>query len=54
MTELRRQSLTAYGAPLCETIVDCPQPRGSEVLVRIHRCRTRRNPINIGIIMVNE
>ena len=26
MTKLRRQSLTAYGAPLCETIVDCPQP----------------------------
>src|SRR5262245_28708833 len=38
MTKLRRQSLTAYGAPLCETIVDCPQPTGTEVLVRIHRC----------------
>jgi alcohol dehydrogenase, propanol-preferring len=38
MTKLRRQSLTAYGAPLCETIVECPQPRGTEVLVRIHRC----------------
>jgi D-arabinose 1-dehydrogenase-like Zn-dependent alcohol dehydrogenase len=35
---LRRQSLTAYGAPLCETIVDCPRPAGSEVLVRIERC----------------
>jgi alcohol dehydrogenase len=38
MTKLHRQSLTAYGAPLCETIVDLPQPRGTEVLVRIRRC----------------
>src|SRR5216683_344961 len=38
MTKLRRQSLVAYGAPLIETIVDCPLPQGSEVLVRIERC----------------
>lgn len=38
MTKLRRQSLVGYGEPLCETVVDCPQPRGSEVLVRIERC----------------
>jgi alcohol dehydrogenase len=38
MPQLRRQSLVAYGAPLCETVVDCPQPQGSEVLVRIERC----------------
>ena len=38
MTQLRRQSLTAYQAPLCETIVDCPAPQGSEVLIRIDRC----------------
>jgi propanol-preferring alcohol dehydrogenase len=38
MTRLLRQSLVAYGAPLCETIVDCPPPRGSEVLVRVERC----------------
>jgi D-arabinose 1-dehydrogenase-like Zn-dependent alcohol dehydrogenase len=37
-TKLRRQSLIAYGAPLVETIVECPQPQGSEVLVRIERC----------------
>src|SRR5450631_2196668 len=36
--EMHRQSLTAYGAPLCETLVDLPQPKGSEVLVRIARC----------------
>ena len=33
-----RQSLTAYAAPLCETVVPCPTPRGAEVLVRISRC----------------
>jgi propanol-preferring alcohol dehydrogenase len=38
MTPMRRQSLVAYGAPLCETVVDCPQPTGTEVLVRIERC----------------
>jgi alcohol dehydrogenase len=38
MTKLIRQSLTGYGAPLCETVVDCPEPTGTEVLVRIHRC----------------
>jgi alcohol dehydrogenase len=38
MTTLRRQSLTAYGAPLAETATECPVPTGTEVLVRIHRC----------------
>ena len=38
MTKLRRVSLTAYETPLCETIVDCPEPQGSEVLVRVERC----------------
>jgi len=38
MTTMRRQSLVAYGQPLCETIVDCPSPHGTEVLVRIERC----------------
>jgi alcohol dehydrogenase len=36
--QLKRQSLTAYDAPLCETIADCPEPKGSEVLVHISRC----------------
>ena len=36
--QMHRQSLTAYGAPLCETIIDVPRPQGSEVLVRIARC----------------
>ncbi len=38
MTQMHRQSLTAYGAPLCETIVEAPRPQGTEVLVRIARC----------------
>ncbi len=36
--QMHRQSLTAYGAPLCETVVDAPKPQGTEVLVRIARC----------------
>jgi alcohol dehydrogenase len=35
---LTAQSLVAYGAPLCETVVDAPQPNGTQVLVRIARC----------------
>jgi propanol-preferring alcohol dehydrogenase len=38
MTLMRRQSLTAYAAPLCETVVEAPQPKGGEVLVRVARC----------------
>ena len=38
MTKMNRQSLVAYGQPLCETVIDCPAPRGSEVLVRVERC----------------
>jgi D-arabinose 1-dehydrogenase-like Zn-dependent alcohol dehydrogenase len=38
MNKIHRQSLVAYGQPLCETVVDCPMPRGTEVLVRIERC----------------
>jgi D-arabinose 1-dehydrogenase-like Zn-dependent alcohol dehydrogenase len=38
MTQMRPQSLVAYGSPLCETIVDCPEPKGTEVLVRVERC----------------
>src|SRR5215471_4480862 len=35
---MHRQSLAAYGAPLCETVVDPPQPTGTEVLIRVERC----------------
>jgi alcohol dehydrogenase, propanol-preferring len=38
MSKMRRQSLVAYGQPLCETVIDCPSPHGTEVLVRVERC----------------
>jgi len=38
MSRMFRQSLIQYGAPLCETVSDTPDPRGSEILVRITRC----------------
>jgi D-arabinose 1-dehydrogenase-like Zn-dependent alcohol dehydrogenase len=38
MPAMRRQSLVAYGQPLCETVIDIPTPHGSEVLVRVERC----------------
>jgi propanol-preferring alcohol dehydrogenase len=47
MTKLLRQSLVAYGAPLCETIVDCPEPQGSEVLVRVERCGVCHSDLHI-------
>jgi len=36
--QMHRQSLTAYAGPLCETIVQCPTPKDTEVLVRTARC----------------
>jgi D-arabinose 1-dehydrogenase-like Zn-dependent alcohol dehydrogenase len=38
MTQFHRQSLIAYGQPLCETVADRPAPRGSQVLVRVECC----------------
>ncbi len=38
MTAMHRQSLIAYGQPLRETVIGCPKPRGSEVLLRVERC----------------
>jgi alcohol dehydrogenase len=38
MKPWHRQSLVAYGQPLCETIAECPTPHGSEVLVRVDCC----------------
>jgi alcohol dehydrogenase len=38
MPMMRRQSLVRFDAPLCETIIDTPRPRGCEALVRIERC----------------
>jgi alcohol dehydrogenase len=36
--QMHRQSLIGYGAPLCETVAEAPQPKGAEVLVRVSRC----------------
>ncbi|HEY7231717.1 MAG TPA: alcohol dehydrogenase [Pseudolabrys sp.] len=36
--QMHRQSLRAYGEPLCETVVEVPRPQGTEVLVRVERC----------------
>jgi D-arabinose 1-dehydrogenase-like Zn-dependent alcohol dehydrogenase len=35
---MRRQSLVSYGHPLSETVGDCPEPQGTEVLVQIECC----------------
>jgi hypothetical protein len=35
MTQLIRQSLTAYATPLCETVAEVPEPAGTEVVVRV-------------------
>jgi D-arabinose 1-dehydrogenase-like Zn-dependent alcohol dehydrogenase len=45
--KLVRQSLVAYAAPLCETVVDCPEPRGSEILVRITRCGVCHSDVHL-------
>jgi alcohol dehydrogenase, propanol-preferring len=47
MTKMRRQSLVAYGQPLCETVEDCPAPRGREVLVRIERCGVCHSDVHL-------
>jgi alcohol dehydrogenase len=47
MTQLTRQSLVAYGAPLCETVADAPEPRGTEVLVRIERCGVCHSDLHV-------
>ncbi len=36
MALMRRQSLVKFDAPLCETIVDTPKPKGAEVLIFKH------------------
>jgi alcohol dehydrogenase len=47
MTRMIRQSMTAYATPLCETVTDAPEPRGTEVLVRIHRCGVCHSDIHL-------
>jgi D-arabinose 1-dehydrogenase-like Zn-dependent alcohol dehydrogenase len=47
MTSLTRQSITAYAAPLCETVAEVPAPRGSEVVVRVHRCGVCHSDLHV-------
>jgi D-arabinose 1-dehydrogenase-like Zn-dependent alcohol dehydrogenase len=47
MALMRRQSLVKFDAPLCETIVETPQPQGREVLVRIERCGLCHSDLHI-------
>jgi D-arabinose 1-dehydrogenase-like Zn-dependent alcohol dehydrogenase len=47
MARMIRQSLTAYAAPLCETVVETPVPRGTEVLVRISRCGVCHSDVHL-------
>jgi alcohol dehydrogenase len=47
MTRMIRQSMTAYATPLCETIVEAPEPRGTEVLVRISRCGVCHSDVHL-------
>jgi alcohol dehydrogenase len=47
MTQFHRQSLVAYGQPLCETVADLPTPRGTEVLVRVECCGVCHSDLHI-------
>ena len=54
--EMRRQSLNAYGAPLCETVVEAPRPQGGEVLVRIECCGVCHSDLHMqnGFFLLGE
>lgn len=45
--QFRRQSLVAYGQPLCETVAELPTPQGTEVVVRIERCGVCHSDVHI-------
>jgi alcohol dehydrogenase, propanol-preferring len=47
MARMIRQSLTAYATPLCETVVETPLPRGTEVLVRVGRCGVCHSDVHL-------
>jgi alcohol dehydrogenase len=47
MTQFHRQSLVTYGQPLCETVADLPEPRGSEVLMRVECCGVCHSDLHI-------
>jgi alcohol dehydrogenase len=47
MTRMIRQSMTAYAMPLCETVAETPEPRGTQVLVRIARCGVCHSDVHL-------
>jgi alcohol dehydrogenase len=47
MARMVRQSLVKFDAPLCETIVETPNPQRNEVLVRIERCGLCHSDLHI-------
>jgi D-arabinose 1-dehydrogenase-like Zn-dependent alcohol dehydrogenase len=47
MARMIRQSLTAYATPLCETAAETPEPRGTEVLLRISRCGVCHSDVHL-------
>ncbi len=56
MAKLLRQSIIAFGAPLCETVGTCPDPKGTEVLVRVNRCGVCHSDLHIqdGYFVLGE
>src|SRR5664280_393942 len=56
MTQMHRQSLTAYAEPLCETVADCPTPTGTQVLVRIARCGVCHSDLHMqdGYVLLGD
>src|SRR3979490_905913 len=47
MALMRRQSLVKFDAPLCETVIETPNPSAKEVLVRIERCGLCHSDLHI-------
>lgn len=44
---MKRQSITEYAAPLCETVAPTPEPKGTEVLVRVGHCGVCHSDVHI-------
>lgn len=47
MIKITRQVFTDYGKPLCEEIIDAPEPKGTEVLVRVGHCGVCHSDIHL-------